>query len=359
MNHSIRASVPIGGRYRSGCSIGNPGRYVGHFYRGASPMLTQNTRQPGIAVLSFVLLSCAPLLASCAVDTGDRRLGISVDERRVQGQAAPKLVRGPTFLRSQSSPTVDSDGDGRRDTYGPSDVVEVRVGYSKQVCGFGVMKLALQTGDGPTVTRDASYCGCGSRGVSFCYRVKPGDRDGDGLAIPGNAISLTSYDGMVPDSKHRPVPSQRDHRVDGRLADATHPSLRSAPGITSKPSVGKVYLRGEKIRVTAYFSEFVEVNAEGGWPTLSLEVGVALRHAVYSGDGPRESRHSMNFLEDAHLVHFEYEVREGDSDRDGTVWVPANGLRIPPGSSIRDLAGNDASVTWSVSSGHGAYIDGG
>ena len=254
---------------------------------------------------------------------------------------------------------MDSDGDGARDTYGPSDIVEIAVGYSEQVCGFGVLKLALRTGSGPAVTRNAKYCGCGPDSVSFCYRVRRGDRDGDGLGIPPNAITLRTYSGVVPDSRHAPIPSQPDRRVDGSLPDISRPVLWSAPGISGKPSTGDVFRRGEKVRVTARFTERVKVDASGGLPTLELQVGRSLRRAAYVGDEPNRDRHGVSFMEDTHRVHFEYEVRKGDRDRDGIVWVPANGLEIPPGSSIRDLAGNDASVGWSVSSGGYVSIDGG
>lgn len=271
----------------------------------------------------------------------------------------PKIVSGPTFVASAHGPSVDSDGDGRKDTYGPSDIVEIAAVFSKQVCGFGVLKLVLRTGGGPTVSRNAKYCGCGPSTVSFCYRVKSGDRDGDGLAIPANAILLKTYNGIVPDSRHPPVRSRPLSRVDGDLPDITRPSLLGAPGISGNPSHGTTFRRGEKIRITARFTEYVTVDSSGRWPTIGLKIGDTLRHAVYVSDRPDQARNTMNFLEESHLVHFEYSVRKGDRDRDGTVWVPANTLSIPPESSIRDLAGNDASVRWSVSSGRDVYIDGG
>ena len=313
------------------------------------------SRAPVLLPMVIVLGS---LQAACAIDTGDRRPGVSFDDKHAQAAKAPILVRGPTFLRDRLGPSVDSDGDGRTDTYVPSDIVQIAVDFSEQVCGFGVAKLALQSGDGPINIRNAKYCGCSPDTVAFCYRVAPGDRDEDGLGIPANAVSLRTYNGTVPDSRHQPVPSQPSHRIDGSLPDIASPKLYGAPGIHGHPAIGDVYRQGEKIQIVAHFTEHVVVDSSGGLPTLRLQVGHVLRHAVYVDKKPNEDGVRMTFLEDAYPLHFEYEVRRGDRDSDGTVWVPANGLEVPAGSSIRDIAGNDASLTWSVSSGGNVYIDG-
>ena len=307
------------------------------------------------AVLAILL---GAVLSSCARDGGDKRISLLLDEGCTMQADVPRIVSGPTFVTTERSPSVDSDGDGTRDTYGPSDIVRIAVGYSEQVCGYGVLRLALRTGHGRTATRIAKYCGCGHGGVTFCYRVERGDQDADGLAIPANAVSLRTYDGIVPDGKHRSVASRPGHRADGSLPDITGPGLSGTPGIRGWPPVGDVYRQGQRIRLTASFTEFVVVDTSGGRPTLGLEVGDTLRHAVYVGDEQTPEGPLVHFHEETHLVHFEYEVREGDRDDDGIVRVPADELRIPPGSSIRDLSGNDAVVIWSVTSGRSLYIDG-
>ena len=311
---------------------------------------------PGFWNFVFIATVSGVLLASCSAD---QRLSLLPDRSGAKQENVPTIVSGPTFVTWSYGPSVDSDEDGKKDTYGPSDIVEIAVAFNKQVCGLGVLKLVLRTGDGPAVSRSAKYCSCGPSTVSFCYRVKRGDRDGDGLAIPANAILLRTYDGIIPDSRHPPVRSQPRRRVDGDLPDITRPSLHGAPSISSNPSDGKTYWRGEKIRISADFAEFVVVDVTGGWPPLGLKIGDTLRHALYVGDRANNDRGTVHFSEESRLVEFEYTVRKGDRDRDGTVWVPANGLSIPQGSSIRDLAGNNASVGWSVSSGRNVYIDGG
>ena len=267
------------------------------------------------------------------------------------GTGAPVITSGPEFI---SEPSIDSNGDGQTDTYGLSEIVKIRVEFSEQVCGSGDLALSFQTGSGPTVVRNAEYCGCGG-GISgikhyvyFCYQVDQGDRDGDGLAIATNAISLRSYSGVVPNVEHEAVPSRANHRVDGSLSDESPPSVGpGAPGIFGRPSAGDTYRRGETIRIEVTFTKNVVVNTGGGLPTVGLEIGGNVRRAQYAVEESESDR----------LV-FTYTVQAGDRDTDGEVWVPADSLILPAGSSIKDLAGNDALLSWSVSSGRQVYVDG-
>ena len=267
------------------------------------------------------------------------------------GTGAPVITSGPEFI---SEPSIDSNGDGQKDTYGPNEIVSIRVGFSEQVCGSGDLALSFQTGSGPTVVRNAEYCGCGG-GISgikhyvyFCYQVDQGDRDGDGLAIATNAISLRSYSGVVPNAEHEAVPSRANHRVDGSRSDESPPSVGpAAPGIYGRPLAGDTYRRGETIRIEVTFTKNVVVNTSGGLPTVGLEIGGNVRRAQYAVEESESDR----------LV-FTYTVQAGDRDTDGEVWVPADSLILPAGSSIKDLAGNDALLSWSVSSGRQVYVDG-
>ena len=79
---------------------------------------------------------------------------------------------------------------------------------------------------------------------------------------------------------------------------------------------------------------------------MELEVGDEVREAQFIGQG-----------EDAALV-FGYTVQAGDRDDDGVIWVHANSMTVPAGSSITDRAGNGADISWSASSGSGFKIDG-
>ena len=262
----------------------------------------------------------------------------------------PRIISGPTII---SEPSVDSDGDGRGDTYSLTEEIRIEVMYDEQVCGVGWIALTFQTGNGPPEVKNADYDSCGLDGVFFAYLVTESDVDSDGLSIAANSIHLQSYDGVVPDSTHQSVPSDRNHRVDGRLPDITSPYLDSAPGIRSAPVSGDTYVRGETITLSAKFQEDVVVNTGGGLPTLGLEIGHDIVRAEYVAS--ESSSRSLVF---------KYEVQQGDRDDDGELWVRAAtegggaGFAVPSGSSITDLAGNHAVLIWSVSSGRQSKVDG-
>ena len=192
------------------CSLAIPSvwpaaRALSPIRRQTRPGLRGAPALPGPRSSIFIATVSGVLAASCS---GDQHLNPFSDRRGAIHKNVPTIVGGPTFVAWEHGPSVESDGDGRDDTYGPSDIVKIAVSFSEQVCGFGVLKLVLRSGDGSAVSRNAKYCGCGPSSVSFCYRVKRGDQDSDGLAIPANAILLKTYDGIVPDSRHRPVQSQ-------------------------------------------------------------------------------------------------------------------------------------------------------
>ncbi len=90
------------------------------------------------------------------------------------------------------------------------------------------------------------------------------------------------------------------------------------------------------------------VDTSGGLPTVELEVGDRVRKARYIGEG-----------EEPTILIFGYTVQAGDRDDDGVIWVGADSMSVPAGSSITDRAGNHADTSWSVSSGSEFRIDGG
>ena len=248
--------------------------------------------------------------------------------------SAPRLTSGPNII---STPNLDSDGDGTPDTYTLTQVIEIEVGFSELVCGRGYISLTFQTGNGPAVIRDAEYASCGPSRVTFEYKVTPDDLDLDGLSITANSISLITYDGVVPDSRHEPVLSQSNHRVKG---DTVPPAIQGSPAITNVPHDGDTFWRGEKIKSEAEFNEGITVDRSGTLPTIELEIGDEIRRARY--DASKSSGENLIFT---------YVVSSDDRDDDGVVWVHANGIHVPPGVSITDHAGNSADLSWNVSSG--------
>ena len=112
-----------------------------------------------------------------------------------------------------------------------------------------------------------------------------------------------------------------------RAVSAVRPHVVGV-GITSRPSDGLAYRRGETVQVTVTFSSEVMVGRNGGIPLVRLGFGSDARFApMVSGDG------SSDLL-------FEYAVSVGDVAPDG-IAIRADSLR-PNGASIRHPAGLDA-----------------
>ncbi|MED5229102.1 MAG: Ig-like domain-containing protein, partial [Pseudomonadota bacterium] len=98
---------------------------------------------------------------------------------------------------------------------------------------------------------------------------------------------------------------------------------------------------GDNVSVTATFSEAVNLVNTGGNPTLTLLVGSDNETATYaSGSGS------------ANLV-FRYTIQSGDNDTNG-ISIRANAL-YDNGSTIRDVALNDAILTHSAVDNNTSY----
>jgi len=98
---------------------------------------------------------------------------------------------------------------------------------------------------------------------------------------------------------------------------------------------------GDNVSVTATFSESVIVDNASGTPTLTLVVGSDNRTSTYtSGSGSTP------------LV-FQYTIQAGETDADG-ISIGANTLALNSGT-IRDAAGNNATITYSSVSANTSY----
>ena len=112
------------------------------------------------------------------------------------------------------------------------------------------------------------------------------------------------------------------HKVDGRVAQATSAS------ISSSPASGSTYRAGETITVSLALNEAARVT---GRPWIQLDVGGARRQAVYSGP----------IGEATDALEFSYTVQSGDFDADGVALCalgPGCGLITLDGGTIRATA---------------------
>ncbi|MBB3224720.1 DUF4214 domain-containing protein [Pseudoduganella umbonata] len=175
--------------------------------------------------------------------------------------------------------------------------------------------------------RNATLMSSGGNMLTYRYTVQAGDSDADGIAITGLSLNGTTLrdtagnDAALSLAGH--VPS-----LGGVLVDTTVPG----PGDTQAPSVAAVgapangtYAVGGQMEFTVTFDEAVIVS--GGGSTLGLTVGGTARSAtLVSSSG--------------NTLTYRYTVQAGDSDADG---IAITGLSLN-GSTIRDAAGNDATL---------------
>ena len=101
-------------------------------------------------------------------------------------------------------------------------------------------------------------------------------------------------------------------------ADDAAPVITSAV-ITSTPARAQTYATSEAIEITLTFDKTVVIDTTTGHPSLVLQVGTAIREALYRYGGRSTS-----------TLVFQYRVVGGDEDSDGIGWA-ANALHLNEG----------------------------
>src|SRR5438876_898525 len=167
------------------------------------------------------------------------------------------------------------------------------------------------------------------------YTVQAGDNDGDGIA---SASPVVLNGGTIKDiAGNDAIVTFTPPDTTLVLVDTTAPTITSVAG----PANGS-YRAGQNLDFTANFSESVTVNTGGGTPTIGLTVGATARNAAYvSGSG------SSSLL-------FRYTVQAGDNDSDG---IASASPMVLNGGTIKDIAGNDATLTFSPPNTTAVLVD--
>lgn len=220
--------------------------------------------------------------------------------------------------------------------YKPGDVISLQVSFNEAVTVTGSPFIVLETG---ASDRAATYVGgSGTTALTFDYTVQVGDSSADldyvGIGALNAGGSIVNSLGL------QAVLTLREPGFAGWLG-ASHAIVIDtvAPTVTGvgASSADRIYRAGEDIYLWVDFSEPVTVT---GVPQLSLETGAIDRVATYL-EGGGTSR----------LV-FRYTVQAGDQSAD----LDYTGLAAlaPNGGSIRDLAGNDATLTLPAPGGAGS-----
>ncbi|MPM07060.1 hypothetical protein SDC9_53364 [bioreactor metagenome] len=232
-----------------------------------------------------------------------------------------------TFTTDSSNvaPTVTSVSVPSNGTYKIGDALNFTVSFDSVVVVTGTPRIPVTLNTGGTVY--ASYVsGSDSRDLVFRYTVSSGQLDADGILL-GSAINLNS--GTIKTSGE--VNAELDlHSVaatTGVLVDGVAPTITSV-----SPPSNATYIAGQNLDYTVNFSEAVNVVTTGGTPYLTLTVGSSTVQAAYqSGTG-------------GSALTFRYTVAAGNADADG---VALSSNITPNGGTIKDAAGNDATLTFS------------
>ena len=194
---------------------------------------------------------------------------------------------------------------GADDTYGRGDRIEAEVRFAQVVHVTGNPLLALSIGEN---TRQAGFVsGSGTTTLTFHYRVRREDFDGDGVSISANALT----GGRIDDGSGTAVPrdlvalgADPRHKVDGGGIE------RAMAVIVSDAGADETYGTGDRIEVELRFARAMHVT---GNPLLALSIGAHTRQAPFlSGSGTS-------------TLTFGYTVRDGDVDGDG-ISIAANAL---------------------------------
>ena len=240
----------------------------------------------------------------------------------------------------------------RGDTYELGEKIEVAVRFDRSVeWSSGRTELALTVGD-HTRYAQAHASDIDGRELRFFYTVRAEDRDGDGISVPVNALSLddrTIADRAgttFTDIPNKPVPSDARRKVDGSRVTAPRISNITYHG----PSRGRSYRRDDRIEVMVEFDRAVKVT---GVPRLALAIGTETRWAHFLPVQPWE------FMDPESSIRFCYTVQQDDRDSDG-IGVPANALSLNGGAiTLAGDAETDAVLVHdAVGTHHFGRVDG-
>ncbi len=225
-----------------------------------------------------------------------------------------------------TAPAVDTVEISTTGPYALDEDIEVTVTFSEAVTVSGTPVIPLIVGTTPRNTIAVS--GTGTNTLVFTYTVQAGDSDGNGVGIDADALAQAGGSTIQDTAGNNAALTHGDvDEAPANAVDTTAPAVDTVRISTTGP-----YGLGDNIEVTVTFSEAVTVS---GTPEIILMVGSTTRNTIaVSGTG-------------TNTLVFTYTVQAGDSDADG-VSIAADVLAQASGSTIRDTAGNNATLTHAV-----------
>jgi hypothetical protein len=215
-------------------------------------------------------------------------------------------------------------------SYKAGQLISIQVDFSHAVTVTGTPRLTLETGTSDAVVNYSS--GSGSSSLTFNYTVAAGHTSSDldyqsvaPLSLNGGSIvdtATSTYNAAFIFACPGTTGSLASNEA--IVVDTTKPTVSSVSSATANGS----YKAGTSIGVTVTFSEAVYVT---GSPQITLETGLIDGIASYvSGSGTS-------------ALVFSYTVQSGHNSSD-LDYASTTALSVN-GGSIKDFAGNDATVT--------------
>lgn len=274
---------------------------------------------------SLLLVVILTLGASCV----DKKVGglVAVEDRgRYEGDEGDGGSSDDSTL-----PTISSVSKPGNRWYGLNQYLIFTVNYNEAVTVVGVPKLKLTTDNG---TRYATYyTGSGTSAIGFRYRIDATDSDVDGLTID-NRIDLAG--GNMSDASGNVADLVIGNiDISGIYLDPVIPNLLS---ITNVASGSYRNSNGDTLSFDVTWDKAVTVT---GTPRIQINIGSGTVYATYAaGTGTT-------------TLTFTYTVGADDLDLDGITLVSPINIS---GSSIRDIALNNAVRTFVVPNTSGVYV---
>ncbi|MYE02650.1 MAG: hypothetical protein F4Y03_15515, partial [Alphaproteobacteria bacterium] len=245
------------------------------------------------------MFTSPPDFESPADADGDNVYEVTVSAADGHGEAETLALRvrvtdaaneSPPAIESvtlSSTPSIDADGDGRPDTYGRDEHVEVTVTWTADVTwdvssGASDMRVRLDVGGRTRVAhlvRGGAERGT-ARSLAFRYRVERGHRDGDGIfpkpARNGNLVhgpgGATLRDALDRNASraHAGLAPDAGHRVDGFR---TPPPPNRAPAFPAEPpgTPATVYVVAENNAAGAPVATIAATDPDGDALTYALD----------------------------------------------------------------------------------------
>ena len=265
------------------------------------------------------------------------------------GSAAGALGAGVNGVRKDEDPPAvrsvafESTPPGG-DTYERGDIVQVAVRFSEAVTVTGQPQLALAVGN---AVRRAGFFSAEGDYVRFRYTVQEEDNDRDGVEVAAAGLSLNG--GTITDaagnSANLSLAAAALGSGDKVYGGAAQETVPTRAAVTSEPSSGDTYTRGESVDVEVEFNKEVTVS---GRPVLELTIGSEPSSStVVSGGNLAGARASVSssVKRTAALVSsanerlvFRYVVQSSDGSAGARIIIPSDALRRSAGS-ITDATG--------------------